>query len=47
MDVYWVDRGGIDCEGLAIADMDNDGKPDIVAYGGVTRNLNIYWNRTE
>jgi len=47
MDACWVDRGGIDCEGLAIADMDNDRKPDIVAYGGVTRNLNIYWNRTE
>lgn len=47
MDVYWVDRGGIACEGLKIADMDGDGKPDIIAYGGSTHNLKIYWNRTE
>jgi len=47
MDVYWVDRGGIACEGLEIADMDGDGRPDIIAYGGSTRNLKIYWNRTK
>lgn len=46
MDVYWVDREGIACEGLEIADMDGDGRPDIIAYGGSTRNLKIYWNRT-
>ncbi|WP_090605237.1 FG-GAP repeat domain-containing protein [Parapedobacter koreensis] len=47
MDVYWIDRGGIACEGLQIADMDGDGKPDIIAFGRSTNNLKIYWNKTE
>lgn len=47
MDVYWLDRGGIACEDLRVADMDGDGKLDIIAFGGSTNNLKIYWNRTE
>ncbi len=46
MDVYWVDRGGIACDALQVADMDGDGKPDIVATGRSTHNLKIYWNQT-
>lgn len=47
MDAYWVDRGDIACEDLQIADMDGDGRPDIIAAGRSTNNLKIYWNRTE
>ncbi len=47
IDVYWVDHKGIACEDLAIADLDGDGKPDIIAHGGSTHNLKIYWNKTE
>ncbi|MBK1440419.1 VCBS repeat-containing protein [Parapedobacter sp. ISTM3] len=47
MDVYWIDRGGIACEGLQIADMDGDGKPDIIAFGRSTHNLKIYWNQSK
>lgn len=46
IDVYWIDRGGIACENLQVADMDGDGRPDIIATGGSTNNLKIYWNRT-
>ena len=46
IDVYWIDRG-IACDGLQVADMDNDGRPDIVAYGNATANLKIYWNENE
>lgn len=45
VDSYWIDRNGIDCENLKIADMDADGKLDIVVSGRSTHNLKIYWNR--
>lgn len=45
MDTYWLDRGDMACEDLQIADMDGDGKPDIIAAGRSTNNLKIYWNR--
>jgi hypothetical protein len=32
-------------EDLAAADLDNDGRPDIVAVGRATHNVRIYWNR--
>ncbi|WP_353129553.1 FG-GAP-like repeat-containing protein [Parapedobacter pyrenivorans] len=41
-----VDIGDMACEDLAIADLNGDGKPDIVASGRSTHNLKIYWNRT-
>lgn len=44
MDTYWLDRE-IACEDLQIADMDGDGKLDIIASGRSTNNLKIYWNR--
>jgi len=30
-----------------VLDMNGDGKLDIVAAGRATRNLKIYWNRSE
>ncbi len=46
MDTYWLDKGDMACEDLQIADMDGDGKLDIIASGRSTNNLKIYWNRT-
>lgn len=39
-----VDNGGMACEDLAAADLNGDGRPDIVAAGRQTNNLRIYWN---
>ncbi len=47
IDTYWIDRNGMDCKQLMIADMDSDGKLDIIVSGGSTHNLKIYWNRGE
>lgn len=33
------------CEDLKLADLDGDGRLDIVASGRATKNLVIYWNR--
>jgi len=41
-----VDIGDMACEDLAVADLDGDGKPEIIASGRSTHNLKIYWNRT-
>lgn len=41
----WVDENEMACEDLRIADLDADGRPDIVAAGRSTHNLKIYWNR--
>jgi hypothetical protein len=42
---YWIDDNGIACEDLQIADLDGDGKKDIIAAGRATHNLKIYWNK--
>jgi hypothetical protein len=42
---YWVDDNGMACEDLQVADLNGDGKPDIIAAGRATHNLKIYWNR--
>ena len=42
---FWVDDNGIACEDLQVADLDGDGKKDIVAAGRATHNLKIYWNK--
>jgi len=40
-----LDDGGMACEDLAAADLDGDGRPDVVASGRATHNLKVYWNR--
>lgn len=39
-----VDNGAIAVEDLAVADLDGDGKMDLVAVGRQTHNARIYWN---
>jgi hypothetical protein len=41
-----VDNGGVAVEDLTTADLDGDGRPDIVAVGRATKNVRIYWNET-
>jgi hypothetical protein len=40
-----LDPGAVAVEDLAAADLDGDGKVDIVAVGRATHNVKIYWNR--
>lgn len=42
-----VDPGGVAVEDLAVADLNDDGRPDIVAVGRATHNVRIYWNEGE
>jgi hypothetical protein len=42
----WVDENDMACEDLQVADLDGDGKKDIVAAGRATHNLKIYWNKS-
>lgn len=42
---YWIDDNGMACEDLQIADMNGDGKKEIVAAGRASHNLKIYWNK--
>ncbi len=42
----WVDDNGMACEDLQVADLDGDGRMDLVASGRATRNLKIYLNET-
>ncbi|MGZ8559305.1 MAG: FG-GAP repeat domain-containing protein [Chitinophagaceae bacterium] len=44
---YWIDENGMATEDLQVLDMNGDGKPDIVASGRATKNLKIYWNRSD
>jgi hypothetical protein len=41
---YELDPGGVAVEDLACADLDDDGKVDLVAVGRATHNVRIYWN---
>ncbi len=40
-----IEDGGVGCEDAISADLDADGRPDIVACGRSTHNVRIYWNR--
>src|SRR5262249_48866867 len=40
-----VDDNGMACEDVAVADLDNDGRLDIIAAGRATKNVKIYWNQ--
>ncbi|MEE2886956.1 MAG: hypothetical protein VX951_05945, partial [Planctomycetota bacterium] len=40
-----VDDSEMACEDLRLADVDGDGRLDIVAAGRATRNLRVYFNR--
>jgi hypothetical protein len=42
-----LDPGGVAVEDLAVADLNGDGRPDIVAVGRKTGNVRIYWNGTK
>ena len=42
-----VDDNGMATEDLRAADLDGDGRLDIVAAGRATKNLKVYWNRSE
>jgi hypothetical protein len=44
---HWIDDNGMATEDLQVGDLNGDGKPDIVAAGRSTRNLKIYWNKSE
>jgi hypothetical protein len=39
-----LDNGGVAVEDLITADLNGDGKPDIIAVGRATGNCRIYWN---
>lgn len=41
---FELDPGGVAVEDLACADLNGDGKVDIVAVGRATHNVKIYWN---
>lgn len=40
-----LDDGGMACEDALAADLDGDGRGDIIAGGRATHNVKIYWNR--
>ncbi len=41
-----VEPGAVAVEDLAVADLNGDGKLDIVTVGRATKNVRIYWNQT-
>jgi hypothetical protein len=42
-----VDDNQMACEDLKVADLNGDGRLDIIAAGRATKNVIIYWNETE
>ncbi|MEB2775070.1 VCBS repeat-containing protein [Algoriphagus sp. D3-2-R+10] len=43
----WIDKNGMACEDLQAADLDGDGRLDLIASGRSTKNLKIYWNKSK
>lgn len=39
-----IDDNTMACEDFKVADLNGDGKPDIIAAGRATKNLVVYWN---
>ena len=44
-DRHTIDDGGMACEDALAADLDSDGRIDVIAGGRATHNVKIYWNR--
>lgn len=44
---HLIDDDTMATEDLKVADLDEDGRPEIIAAGRDTHNLIIYWNKTE
>ncbi len=45
--VHTIDDNSMACEDLKVADLNGDGKLDIVAAGRATNNLIVYWNKSQ
>jgi hypothetical protein len=45
--MHLVDDNGMACEDVALADLNGDGKLDIIAAGRRTKNVKVYWNETK
>jgi uncharacterized glyoxalase superfamily protein PhnB len=43
---FAIDDNSMACEDLKLADLDGDGRLDVIAAGRATRNLRVYFNRT-
>jgi hypothetical protein len=46
-DQFWIDDNGMATEDLQVLDLNGDAKPEIIASGRATKNLKIYWNKSE
>lgn len=42
-----IDAKGMACEDLAAADLNGDGKLDLIAAGRATKNVKVYWNESK
>lgn len=42
-----IDDNTMACEDLKVADLNKDGKPDLIASGRSTKNVIIYWNQSK
>jgi VCBS repeat protein/aldos-2-ulose dehydratase/isomerase family protein len=40
----WLDQNGVAVEDLQVIDLNEDGRPEIIASGRATHNVVIYWN---